>query len=75
MQTTHKMVRKAGLTQAQLSAKVGLTPAAISYILSGQRDPSLTLAHAIAKELKVSLDQLYRSIHPPKPQEKKPSRT
>lgn len=55
------------MTQAELARKVGVTQAQISFIMKGQRNPPLTLAHEIARALKISLDQLYRAIHPPRP--------
>ncbi len=63
--TEHRILRKAKMTQTELAAKLGISSAAISYILRGQRNPPFTLAYRIAKELRISLDALYRSIHPP----------
>jgi len=63
--TQHRILQKAKMTQAELARKVGVTSAQISFILAGRRNPPLTLAHAIARTLRISLDQLYRAIHQP----------
>ena len=47
------------LTQAQLAEKLGVRRETISFIEQGKYNPSLRLAHRIAKELKSSLDELY----------------
>ena len=47
------------LTQAQLAEKLGVRRETISFIEQGKYNPSLRLAHRIAKELKSSLNELY----------------
>ena len=47
------------LTQAQLAELLGVRRETISFIEQGKYNPSLRLAHRIAKELKSSLDELY----------------
>ena len=47
------------LTQAQLAELLGVRRETISFIEQGKYNPSLRLAHRIAKELKSSLDKLY----------------
>ena len=57
-------IRKAlGMTQAELSKRSGLTPAAISQIEKGQREPSLKSILAIMKVLPVSFERLVGLSH------------
>ncbi len=54
-----KAIREAlGMTQAELAKKSGLTPAAISQIESGQRDPSLATILAIMKVIPATFEKL-----------------
>ena len=46
------------MSQAELSNKTGLTQAAISQILSGKRDPSLSTICKILKVLPVNFERL-----------------
>jgi transcriptional regulator with XRE-family HTH domain len=50
--------RRAGLSQSEVAERAGCTPAAISMIEHGKRNPSLDMAHRIADVLDVSLDWL-----------------
>ena len=47
------------LTQAQLADLLGVRRETISFIEQGKYNPSLRLAHRIARVLKSSLDELY----------------
>ena len=47
------------LTQAQLADILGVRRETISFIEQGKYNPSLNLAHRIAKVLKSTLDELY----------------
>ena len=49
---------KKGLNQAQLAAKAGITPAAVSQIENGLRVPSIPVFQKIAGVLGVSMDYL-----------------
>ena len=47
------------MTQQQLADKAGVTRQTIIAIEQGKYNPSLRLAHRIARALKSSLDELY----------------
>ena len=47
------------LTQEDLARKVGVRRETILFIEKGKYNPSLKLAHDIAKELKTSIDELF----------------
>ena len=47
------------LTQAQLADILGVRRETISFIEQGKYNPSLKLAHRIARALKSSVDELY----------------
>ena len=49
-----------GITGIELSKRTGLTPAAISQILSGKREPLLSTAEKIALALSCSVERLLR---------------
>lgn len=49
-----------GLTGANLAIRTGLTPAAISQILSGKREPLLSTAEKIALALGCSIERLLK---------------
>ena len=60
MKTRVKELRqKYGLTQEELARKVGVRRETIVFIEKGDYNPSLNLAHAIAKELKTTIDNLF----------------
>jgi DNA-binding XRE family transcriptional regulator len=47
------------LTQAALAQLVGVRRETILYIEKGKYNPSLKLAHAIAKALQTTIDELF----------------
>src|SRR3954453_20190018 len=47
-----------GMDQAALASRLGLSRSSVSRILSGVQEPKLSVAHALAKALGVSLDYL-----------------
>ena len=60
MKTRIKELRaKYDLTQEDLARKVGVRRETIIYIERGDYNPSLNLAHLIAKELKTTIDKLF----------------
>jgi putative transcriptional regulator len=50
---------KHGLTQEDLSRKVGVRRETILYIEQGKYNPTIRLAHSIAKALKTTIDELF----------------
>lgn len=48
-----------GLTQEELAKKVGVRRETIVFLEQGKYNPSLKLAHDVAKILKTSLDELF----------------
>jgi len=60
MKTKIKELRqKYCLTQEDLAKKVGVRRETIVFIEKGDYNPSLNLAHAIAKALKTTIDNLF----------------
>ena len=60
MRTRMKEFRaRHNLTQAQLADLVGARRETISFIEQGKYNPSLRLAHRIARALKSSIDELF----------------
>ncbi|MFO7618305.1 MAG: helix-turn-helix transcriptional regulator [Thermoplasmata archaeon] len=60
MRTRIKEFRaKYDLTQEQLAAKVGVRRETIVFLEKGKYNPSLKLAHDIAKALKTTIDELF----------------
>lgn len=51
---------KYNLTQDDLARKVGVRRETIVFLEKGKYNPSLFLAHKIAKVLKVRLDELFK---------------
>ena len=47
------------LTQEDLARQVGVTRQTIVYLEKGTYNPSLDLAHSVAKALKTSIDDLF----------------
>ena len=47
------------LTQDQLADKVGVTRQTMLYLEKGKYNPSLILAHKVAKALKSSLEEVF----------------
>jgi ribosome-binding protein aMBF1 (putative translation factor) len=64
--TLGQMIRAArearGLTQADLAARAHVAQAYLSYLEQDQREPSLSIAARIARELEVPLDQLASTV-------------
>jgi len=48
-----------GLTQEELAKKVGVRRETIVFLEQGRYNPSLKLAHDVAKVLKTTLDELF----------------
>jgi putative transcriptional regulator len=60
MKTRIKELRaRYDLTQEDLAKKVGVRRETILFIEKGEYNPSLNLAHQIAKTLKTTIDQLF----------------
>lgn len=60
MQTKIKEYRaKLNLTQDQLANLVGVRRETIVFLEQGKYNPSLKLAHDVAKTLKTSIDKLF----------------
>lgn len=51
--------KKRNLTQEQLAEKVGVRRETIIFLEQNKYNPSLKLAHDIAKELKTKIDDLF----------------
>jgi len=47
------------LTQEQLAQKVGVRRETIVFLEAGKYNPSLKLAHDVAKALKTTIDELF----------------
>lgn len=50
--------REAGLSQAELAGRIGISPSAMGMYEQGRREPSAETLIAIGRELKVSVDYL-----------------
>lgn len=60
MRTRIKELRaRHGLTQEQLANKVGVRRETIVFLEQGKYNPSLKLAHDVAKALKSSIDDVF----------------
>lgn len=60
MKTRIKELRaRHNLTQEQLADKVGVRRETIVFLEKGKYNPSLGLAHDVAKALKSSIDELF----------------
>ena len=60
MRTRIKELRaRYNMTQEDLAKRVGVRRETILFIEKGEYNPSLNLAHAIAKALKTSIDELF----------------
>jgi len=63
MKNNVKITRvKMGITQQQLSQRIGVTRQTIGLIEKGEYNPSLQLCVAIAKELNKTLDELFWEV-------------
>ena len=60
MKTRIKEFRaKHGMTQEELAIKVGVRRETILFLEKGKYNPSLQLAHDVAKALKTKIDDLF----------------
>ena len=60
MKTHIKAFRqKLGLTQDELAARVGVRRETIVFLEQGKYNPSLKLAHDVARALRSSIDRLF----------------
>ena len=60
MKTKIKEFRaKHGLTQEELAKKVGVRRETIVFLEQGKYNPSLKLAHDVAKALKTKIEELF----------------
>ncbi len=50
------------MTQADLAARAHVAQAYLSYLEQDQREPSLSIAARIARELEIPLDQLASTV-------------
>lgn len=53
-----KFRERAGMTQAELSRKVGVSENYIGYIENGRKEPSLKMAVIMAEELNTTVNDL-----------------
>jgi ribosome-binding protein aMBF1 (putative translation factor) len=53
-----------GLTQADLAARAHVAQAYLSYLEQDLREPSLSIAARIARELEIPLDELASTVSP-----------
>jgi len=53
-----KILKALGMSQNELAKRSGLTPAAISQIVNGERDPALSSIVAILNVLPVTFERL-----------------
>lgn len=60
-QRLSKVLRTLQMSQSELAQRSGLTQAAISQILSGKREPSLSSICAILQSVPVKFELLVRS--------------
>jgi DNA-binding XRE family transcriptional regulator len=51
-----------GLTQAELAARAHVAQAYLSYLEQDQREPSLSIAARLARELEIPLDELASTV-------------
>ncbi|CAB4567554.1 unannotated protein [freshwater metagenome] len=54
-------LREKGISQLELAARIGVTRAAMSRYLSGDREPRFATLLRIAEELEVHVDELLRT--------------
>jgi DNA-binding XRE family transcriptional regulator len=53
-----------GLTQAELAERASVAQGYLSYLEQDQREPSLSIAARIARELNIPLDELASAVAP-----------
>ena len=62
MENTIRSRRKElGLSQEELAKKCGVSRQTVNAIENNKNDPTLALAFALAKELQVTVDELFTS--------------
>lgn len=49
-----------GLTQEELAQKVGVRRETVLFLEAGKYNPSLKLAHDVARALKTTIDELFQ---------------
>jgi len=54
-------LREMGISQIEMAARIGVTRAAMSRYLSGDREPRFATLLRIAEELEVDVDELLRT--------------
>ena len=60
MKTRMKELRaRHDMTQAELAMRVGVRRETINFLERGRYNPSLKLAHAVAKALETTIDELF----------------
>ena len=60
MRTRMKELRaRHDMTQAELAMRVGVRRETINFLERGRYNPSLRLAHAVAKALETTIDELF----------------
>src|SRR5205085_11846805 len=61
-----QLIEQSRLTQAQVAAKSGLTPAAISHFVTGQRTPGTSAVRRLADALNASVEYILGRDEEPK---------
>ena len=54
--------KERGLTQEELAFKVGVDRSYLGFVERGERNPTLIILYRIAKALKISLAELFRTV-------------
>ncbi len=54
--------KELGLSQEELSKKCGVTRQTVNAIENNKYDPTLALAFSLAKELNVTVDELFQCL-------------
>lgn len=65
-QNLNDLMRTLGMSKAELARRSGLTPAAVTQIAQGTREPSLTSVIRILRVIPVKFEQLVRTEEDPK---------
>lgn len=56
------LMEQKGISGNALAVKVGVTPAMISYMINGFKEPSVAVLARIAKELGCTVDDLIKEV-------------
>lgn len=56
----NNLLAEKGWTQAELSKRAQISPAMISSVLSGSRDPGMNFCNSVATALKLPPEEVYR---------------